>query len=100
MSVKHRTFGLRVKEYHRIDEDHAWRTMIVPIPPLPGALTWRKMARVLQASGEIPETGCGCSHCLMDWDCCGNMFLAQVRVVRISRRRHEATLMLRYARNI
>lgn len=101
MSVKHRTSGLRVGGWRITREgDGGVQNMHVPLPEGVGRLTRSAAIRAICADADFPETGCNCSHCAAGWDCCGRVFLAQVSVLRIYRRRKEAVLRLSYARNI
>jgi hypothetical protein len=47
--------------------------------------TKRELIERLIDRGDLSPPGCNCSHCLSDWDCCGNLTVSYRTVGRIKR---------------
>lgn len=73
---------------------HSYRTVRVP-----KVKTRRALMFALRDLGQL-ETGCDCSHCRRDYDCCGRMYPARHRVTHYSRRTGTARIRTTFERNI
>ena len=79
-------------EVTRIDVNARERAII-----LASRKSRREFILELMGTGEIRNSGCDCSHCLNDWDCCGRMTLdgTQLDVPR-----HGLRIIQHVSRNI
>lgn len=88
-----KTFILRASK-------RAARRMVRTVEYRPGRFTTRMdpaLERELLTRGLIEPYGCNCSHCAMDYDCCGRLFPAYVDAQRV---RGGIRITQHYERNI
>lgn len=84
-----------------IDDETAveYRTVRISDFHWPIVKTKRDWMVVLKSYGEL-DTGCYCSHCLNDWDCCGRMYPGHHEVTSFNRRTRSARIRTYFSRNI
>lgn len=54
-------------------------------------------AKLLEDAGLVEESGCKCSHCRRDWDCCGRLYPSYVSIEPAKR---GIKVTQRYDRNL
>ena len=79
------SFRSRTPLYYT-DGEHAVKTLSIRCNKTTAAyLMDRETLPAMIEEGLIAPYGCHCSHCLNDWDCCGNMFVWRNKIKRTRR---------------